>query len=183
MQWFTETPWPPFLICFIIAAGLFARWITDRRRPLIVASAAFLALGGLIIVIATLIVTERERVAAALYDLARAFADGNAARCATFFSDEDQQDRELVRTAAGMVKIDGPIHITDLAIDMSSAEPRATATFRASATASFQNNSARVLTRWEFTWQREGSDWKITRVRRLRALGEGELPPLSAVVE
>jgi hypothetical protein len=181
MQWFTETPWPPFLICLIIAAGLFARWIVLRERRFLVASLAFLGVGGVIIVVSMLIVTERERVASSLYALARAVEQGDAERSASFFSDQDDADRTLVRGAVAAVKIDGPIHITDLVIDMSSAQSRATATFRASATARFENTSGRALTRWELTWQREGPDWKIVRVRRLRAIGEGELPPLSAM--
>jgi hypothetical protein len=79
------------------------------------------------------------------------------------------------------VKIDGAIHITDLVIDMSAAQSRATATFRARATARFENTTGRALTRWELSWQREGADWKIVRVRRLRAIGDGELPALSTL--
>ena len=80
-----------------------------------------------------------------------------------------------------MVQIEGPIRISDLSIDMSSTESRAVATFRASATAKFQGHSDRGHTRWELTWQREGNDWKVIRVRRLKFIGEGEASPLSVM--
>ncbi len=99
----------------------------------------------------------------------------------TFFSPQDQADRQLVGQAAGMVQIEGPIRISDLSIDMSSTESRAVATFRASATAKFQGRSDRGHTRWELTWQREGNDWKVIRVRRLKFIGEGEASPLSVM--
>ena len=80
-----------------------------------------------------------------------------------------------------MVQIEGPIRISDLSIDMSSTESRAVATFRASATAKFQGRSDRGHTRWELTWRREGNNWKVTRVRRLKFIGEGEASPLSVM--
>ena len=111
----------------------------------------------------------------------RPFRPATSSECMTFFSPQDKADRQLVGQAAGMVEIEGPIRISDLSIDMSSAESRAVATFRASATAKFQGHSDRGHTRWELTWQREGNDWKIIRVRRLSFIGEGEASPLSVM--
>jgi hypothetical protein len=181
VQWFTENPWPPFLICLVIAAGLFGRWIVERERRWLVASGAFLAVGGLVVLIATLIVTQRERVQAGVYGLAKAFAAGDGERCASFFSEQDQTERDFVRSVAGTIKIDGGIRITDLSVEMSSAESRATATFRASADARVPGYSGRTYTRWELTWQREADEWKIIRVRRFRYFGEGELPTMGAM--
>jgi hypothetical protein len=67
-----------------------------------------------------------------------------------------------------------------MAVQMSSAESRATTTFRASATVNYDGHEQHGATRWELTWQREGGDWKITRIRRLHFVGEGEIPAFSA---
>jgi ketosteroid isomerase-like protein len=168
-----------FVLCLILSAGLFGQWFLQRSRRQIVASVVFLAVGCAILLADWLIVTESKRVESGIYGLAKAFQAGDVDRCVTFFSPQDTADRQLVSQAAGMVEIEGPIRISDLSIDMSSAESRAVATFRASATAKFQGHSDRGHTRWELTWQREGKDWKIIRVRRLRFIGEGEASPLS----
>ncbi len=173
--------WPLFILCLILSAGLFGQWVLQRRRRQLVASAVFLAAGGAIFLADRFIITESKRVEAGIYGLAKAFQAGDVERCVEFFSPLDQKDRQMVGQAAGMVQIEGPIRISDLSIDMSSAQSRAVATFRASATAKFQGHSDRGHTRWELTWQREANDWKIIRVRRLRFVGEGEASPLSVM--
>jgi hypothetical protein len=180
-MWFTETPWPPVAICLVISAVFFGKWFTGRNPRNMIAAASFVALSGVIIVVESLIVTERERVGIALTDLAADFQRGDADRCAEFFSNSDRTDRDLVRRAAGMVKIDSPIRITDLAINLSSTSSRATSDFRANATASYQGHQEHGWTHWELTWQREANEWKIVRVRRLRFLGGEEIEPLSVM--
>lgn len=183
-MWFTETPWPPFIICLILSAGLFGRWTLTGSRSLLVASAAILFVGGAVVVVEKLIVTESERIEENIAALSKAFQAGDVTQCVDFISARDQADRDLLRQASGMVTIEGPIRISDLSVTMSSAESRAVAIFRASADASFAGHHDRARTRWELTWQREGKDWKIVRVRRLSFLGNGEFKQaLSAVNE
>jgi hypothetical protein len=179
-MWFTETPWPPFCICSVIAAIFFAQWYVHRGPRQLKLAIGFLALGGLVIVVERLIVTEPERVENHVHELARAFEAGDASRCVDFFSLHDSQDRALVENAIGAAHIVGHIRITDMSVQMSSAESRATTTFRASATVDIQGHEQHGATRWELTWQREGGEWKINRLRRLHFVGEGEIPPLSA---
>ena len=76
-MWFTETPWPPFCICSVIAAVFFAQWYVHRRPRQLQLSIAFLALGGVVILVERLIVTESERVENNVYALARAFEAGD----------------------------------------------------------------------------------------------------------
>jgi hypothetical protein len=173
--------WPLFFVCLILSAALFGQWFVQQRRRPLVLSLVFLVAAGGIFLADWLIITETKRVQAGIYGLAKAFQAGNVDECLDFFSPQDQTDRELVGRAAGMVQIEGPIRISDLSIDMSSTESRAVATFRASATARFQGRSDRGHTRWELTWRREGNDWKVTRVRRLKFIGEGEASPLSVM--
>jgi ketosteroid isomerase-like protein len=178
-MWFTETPWAPFFICTVIAALFFAQWYMHRRPRALYLAIGSMAIGGLVILVERLIVTESERVENNVYALARAFEAGDGDRCAEFFSEHDQKERDTVRSVAATVKIVGHIHITDLAVQMSSAESRATATFRASATANYQGRDVHGATRWELTWQREANEWKIVRIRRLRFVGEGEMDWMS----
>ncbi len=178
-MWFTETPWPPFLICSVIAAACYARWYVHRNPRQLYLAGAFLALGGAVILVERLIVTERERVANQVYALARAFEASDAPRCLDFFSEQDPQDRALVQLAVSAAHIVGSIRITDMTVQMTSAESRATTTFRASATVNYEGREQHGATRWELTWQREGSDWKIIRIRRLHFVGDGEMAPLA----
>jgi hypothetical protein len=174
-MWFTETPWPPFFICSVIAALFFSQWYMHRRPRELYIALGCMAVGGLVILVERLIVTESERVENNVYALARAFEAGDGERCAEFFSARDAKERDTVMGVARTVKIVGHIRITDLAVQISSAESRATTTFRASATVNFQGRDYHGYTRWELTWQREASEWKITRIRRLRFVGEGEM--------
>jgi len=173
--------WPLFFLCLILSAALFGQWVLQRGRRQIVASAVFFLAAAAILLADHFIITETKRVEAGIYGLAKAVQAGNVEQCLDFFSPNDKADRQLVTTAVGMVEIDGSIHITDLSIKMSSAESRAVSTFRATATAKYQGRSDRVPTRWELTWQREGNDWKVTRIRRLQLIGDQETNPLSAM--
>jgi hypothetical protein len=178
-MWFTETPWPPFFICSVVAAAFFAQWYLHRRPRQLYIALGCLALGGLVILVERLIVTESERVENNVYALAHAFETGDGARCAEFFSGQDEADRTLVKGVAGSVHVVGSIRITDLSVQMSSAESRATSTFRASATVNFAGREQRGYTKWELTWQREANEWRIIRIRRLHFVGDGEIPLMS----
>jgi ketosteroid isomerase-like protein len=172
--------WPLFFLCLILGAAFLAQWLPQRGRRQIVAATVFLVAAAAIFLADHFIITETKRVQANIYDLAKAVQAGNVERCLTFFSENDKPDRQLVGQAASMVEIQGPIRITDMAINMSSAESRAVASFRATADVKFQNQTNRYPTRWELTWQREGNDWKVIRVRRLQLIGDQETSPLAA---
>jgi hypothetical protein len=173
--------WPLFFLCLILSAVLFGQWVLQRGRRQLMASTVFLLVAVAIFVADHFIITETKRVQAGIYGLAKAVQAGNVEQCLEFFSPNDKVDRQLVSTAVGMVEIEGSIHITDLSINMSSAESRAVTTFRATATAKYQGQSDRIPTRWELTWQREGIDWKVIRIRRLQLVGDQETNPLSAL--
>ncbi len=178
-MWFTETPWPPFFICSVIAAVFFAQWYTHRRPRQLYLALGFLGLGGAVILVERLIVTESERVANNVYALAHAFEAGDGQRCATFFSPHDEKERDLVRNVAGSAKVEGGIRITDMSVQLSSGNSRADSTFRASANVRYLGQQSHVATRWLLTWEREGHDWKIVRIRRLHFVGDGEIELMS----
>ena len=173
--------WPLFFLCLILGAALLAQWVLQRGRRQIVAVAVFLLAAVAILLADRLIITQTKRVEANIYELAKAVEASNVERCLSFFSEGDKPDRQLVQQAVGMVQIQGAIRITDMSIKMSSAESRAVSTFRATADVTYQNQTNRFPTRWELTWQREGNEWKVIRVRRLQLLGDQETNPLSAV--
>jgi hypothetical protein len=178
-MWLIETPWPLFIVFLLISAGLFGQWFIQRRPRQLAVSGIFLFLGVLVIVIEPYIVTPSKRVRTALYDLARSFEKGDVERCVDSFSRQDQADQDLVRQAARMAKIEGRIRITDLSIILTSANSRATTEFRASADVSYLGQSNHVATHWELTWQLEGNEWKVIRIRRLRFVGRDEVQVFS----
>jgi hypothetical protein len=172
--------WPLFFLFLILGAALLGHWLLQRGQRQLIAALAFLFAAALIVVGDHFIITETKRVRANVYDLAKAVQAGSVEQSLGFISESDKPDRELVSQVAGMVEIQGPIHISDLTINMSSAESRAVSTFRATADVRYQNQTNRYPTRWELTWQREGNDWKIVRVRRLQLIGDQETHPLAA---
>lgn len=172
--------WPLFFLFLILGAALLAQWLLQRGRRQIIAASIFLSAAAAVVIADHFIITETKRVQANIYDLAKAVQAANVERCLTFFSENDKPDRQLVSQAASMVEIQGPIHISDLSVNMSSTESRAVSTFRATADVKYQNQTNRYPTRWELTWQREGNDWKIIRLRRLQLIGDQETNPLSA---
>lgn len=173
--------WPLFFLCLILGTALSVQWVLQRGRRQIIAAAVFLLAALAILLADHFIITQTKRVEANIYALAKAVEAANVDRCLSFFSQSDTPDRQLVQQAVGMVQIQGAIHITDLSIKMSSAESRAVSTFRATADVTYQNQTNRFPTRWELTWQREGNEWKVIRLRRLQLMGDQETNPLSAV--
>jgi ketosteroid isomerase-like protein len=173
--------WPLFFLCLLLGAALLAQWVLQRGRRQILAALGFLLAAAAILVADHFIVTQTKRVQANIYDLAKAVEADDVERCLSFFSEGDKTDRQLVQQAVGMVRIVGAIHISDMTINMSSAESRAVSTFRATADVTYQNQTNRFPTRWELTWQREGNEWKVIRVRRLQLMGDQETNPPSAV--
>jgi len=173
--------WPLFFLCLILGAALLAQWVLQRGRRQLVAAAVFLLAAVVILLADHFIITQTKRVQSNIFELAKAVEAANVERCLSFFSEGDKADRQMVQQAVGMVQIQGTIHISDMTIKMSSAESRAVSTFRATADVTYQNQTSRFPTRWELTWQREGNEWKVIRVRRLQLIGDQETNPLSAV--
>jgi len=194
-MWFTETPWPPVLICTVVGVLCVLAWTARLQTRFLVGAVLALVVAILAIVIDATIETEKERVEAAVYELAATFRDESLKyHAGSEFPGNDQIQtfrfiatlgsdiRQLTWRALRLVEVQDSIRITDLDVTMKSHGSRATTHFRANATvtSSAYGGSGHQPTRWELTWQREWERWKIIRIRRLDVITGKEISDIFA---
>lgn len=171
-MWFTETPWPPILILAIVAAGLVALW-TNSGRVLNLAVAAVLVICcGVVYAIEQRIVTERERVEAAIFGVAEAFRAADTRATLKYISPRAPFELHLgIQSVMGPmeVRVQDELRITDIDIEMLGEESRAKSHFRANGRIYIGEHGdvGHQATRWNVTWQKEGGEWRILDVERL----------------
>lgn len=181
-MWFTETPWPPIILLIVIGVLLFLGWVSQRNVIFLAGVALCLALCGIVFIAEQQIVTERERVEQQLLDFAAAFQrdsmqqgvanlliPGPEPESLRYISASATTTRGLAVAAMNFVDLPEPARISDVRTTMSNNDSRAITHFRASATvrAAGSTDAFHHPTRWELTWQREKSEWKILRATRL----------------
>ena len=182
-MWFTETPWPPVIIFSVFGALLFILWST-RQRGVYLLGILFLALAaGIVVFVERAIVTEAERVEAALYELTATVQreskskpkDAALLKTLAFISTKapglrrSRSLRDEVSRAIGRVEIEDDVRITDVQVVMKAENSRAVTHFRANGTVSFRRvgTHGHWTSRWRLTWQREAGEWKVIKVERL----------------
>lgn len=168
-MWFTETPWPPILICTALAVVLIAAWSADRRATYLAGVVCLLAAACAIFAVERFIVTDAERIEASVYGITSAFQQGELDETLDFISPKAPKIRDLVTMAMRMYDVHDDLRIRDLRVAMKSENSRGIATFRANATVSTAGHGDLGWhpSRWELTWQREADQWKVIRVCRL----------------
>jgi hypothetical protein len=176
-MWFTEDPWPPIVLCGLLAAVFAFLWSGNRRGVYLAAAFGLCLAAGGIYFLERSIVTERERVEAAVYELCSAFQKKDAPAVLNFFSANDLVDRLLVDQAIKRVTVKDDLRVSDVHVTMKAADSRAISHFRANATISVDGfgEVGYQPFRCELTWQREGGAWKIIKVTRLDPLSGKEL--------
>lgn len=170
-MWFTDNPWPPMLICGLIAAILFFVWMSRGRNLFLYGAIALLVACGVIYLAERSIVTPGEEVEARVLALCRAFQEKDP-HTVDFISPNAPELRVLLATAMKMVDVEDDVRITDLWVTTSNNNSRAVSHFRANATVSVQpvGNVGHQPARLELTWQREGGEWHVVAVQRLNPI-------------
>lgn len=180
-MWFTETPWPPILICSVLAALLIAGWSANRRGSYLAGVLALVVLSGAIYVAELKIVTDAEQIEEAVYGITSAFQQGDVDKTLEYVSAKAHFWRESIPYASRLVKIDDDLRVTDVYVTMKANGSRGISHFRANATVDVggAGNRGRQASRWEFTWQREADQWKVIHIYRLHVItGERFANPL-----
>jgi hypothetical protein len=115
------------------------------------------------------IVTEREKIEFAIYDLARAFQAKDTAGTLNYIS-PSQLDLQIAVTAAlNLVTIEDDYRITDVDVETSADHTLAKSHFRANVTVSIIGflSKSRQPTRWNVDWRKEDGKWRIVEVHQL----------------
>jgi hypothetical protein len=170
-MWFTDTPWPPILICVVIGVILFLVWSSNKSGMLLLGAAGMIVVAGMIFVVEQLIITEAERVEANVYALAAAVEADDVERTLSFFSKRAGSGRSKIAIAMSLYDISDDMRITDLQVEITAANSIGISRFRANGTVTGKGSGigGHGATRWRLTWNREGEEdeWKITEVQRL----------------
>ena len=167
-MWFTETPWPPMMLLAVAAAVLVAAFVSTQRAKYLGFAAAVGLLAGGVWWIEREIVTERERVEAAVVGVVQAFQRKDLEGTLSFIAGRSVDLRVMAGGAMQLVTAHEDVHVTDVRVRMTNLDTRAISEFRVNGTFSVALvGESHVPTRWELTWQKEGEDWRIVSVRRL----------------
>jgi len=144
-----------------------AAWTTTGKNGFLIAGSAMPVLCLGILLIDALVMTDREQVEQSVYDLADAFERGDQAETLNLISRQAPEIRSMAELALENVKLDGRLRVTDTRIEMKAGNSRASTHFRANGSLSYRGRSVGHQTsRWEFTWQKEGGQWKVIRVQQ-----------------
>ena len=168
MTWFTETPWPPIFILGIVAAVLLAVWTSQKQGVWLIGAVVACLAAPVVYLIEKAIVTEGERVEQNVLDLTAAFQRKDRERVLSFFSAQAPDLRDMAVYALNLVDLPKGIDVKDLSVRLSNENSRAISHFRANGTVAVPGVGERHSpSRWEVTWQKEGTEWKIIEVVRL----------------
>lgn len=182
-MWFTETPWPPIVACTIAAAIFLGLWMTQGRGVHLAAVLGILAVAGGIYFVEKSVVTETERVEAAVLELADAVERDNVDDALGKISANATAERALVTTGLRLIDVDGNLRISDMQVNLLGENSRAQTHFRANGNIRYEGQSQHTPTRWLLTWQREAGDWKVIRIERLSPTGGSPLDPMAQRIE
>ena len=176
-MWFTETPWPPIVVCAMLAMGLVAAMFFARRGVYIVGIVALVVASVAIYLVERQIVTDREQVEACVYGVVGAFQKRDLNATLEFFSPRDEKDRAFVAWALLMIKSIENVRITGMEIVVRGEGSRAVSHFRANAdiVTAPHGNLGRQNSRWQIDWQREAGNWRIIEIHRLDPYSDKEL--------
>lgn len=169
-MWFTETPWPPMAICVAAAVLLAAAWYQNRRAVWLFGSLVALVATGGIWVVEQQIVTEPERVEQLVVEMVTAFQQQDVDRTLSYFAENNERDRGLLKGAIKIVHVHDDLQIRDVTVTLTSGATRAVSRFRANATIEVPHYTGHQPSRWEITWEKIAGHWKIIRVTRLDPL-------------
>ncbi|MBM83199.1 MAG: hypothetical protein CMJ78_21775 [Planctomycetaceae bacterium] len=176
-MWFTETPWPPIVICSIIGAICLVD-LTSRRRKISLIGVVLMAVASIaIFIIEEQIVTDSEQVEISVIAMATAFEEGELNACLDYISPQAVQIRGMVQAAFLTVKEVRGLKIKSLSVEMKANSTRAISDFRANADLAIRGYGeiGRRPSRWRFTWRKEDGAWKIVKVVRLNPLTGEEM--------
>jgi len=171
-MWFTETPWPPILICSVLAVMAFAAWYATQRKIHLVGIAGLALIGAVVYFVEASIVTEAERVEAAVIALVEAYQRRDLDASLEHVSPNYVLLRGAIATTMAAYEVSDDLRLTDLRVRFTAEETKAISHFRANATVSgpMVTGQTRRPTRWELTWQLEADEWKVIKARSLDPL-------------
>ncbi len=169
-MWFTENPWPPALICGVLAAVALTVWFQRQQSKWLLMAAGAILAAVAVWYIEKQIITEREQVELQVIDLVKSFEAGDEERVLNHFSPQAVLWRGQVLVALKLVKVKN-LDVKDMSVQLVSKDTEAISHFRANGTVMMAGmEGGHQPSRWKLTWRKEKGDWKIIDVIRLNPL-------------
>lgn len=171
-MWFTETAWPPVLICLVAVVLLLAAWMKRQRVGYLVGIVVLVFVAGGLFVVEARIVTDAERLEADIVDWTAAFQREDVDGTLSYIAPQAAAIRAIALAAMDLVNVQDDLRITDVQITIKNEGTRAVSRFRANATVDVKGygNQGRRPSYWEVTWQKQADQWKVIRVVRLNVV-------------
>jgi hypothetical protein len=171
-MWFTENPWPPMFLCAVGAVVCLIVWYQRQQPRFLAGAGALVLLAAGIWVIERAIVTERERVRENVFAVTSSFQRRDLDGTLDYISQQAPDLRRLVVYGYNVAQVEDDMRVTDVQVEMTAQETRATTRFRVNATVTGHpeggmNFSHRQPTRWEAKWQQEAGEWRMFDIQQL----------------
>jgi hypothetical protein len=169
MTWFTENPWPFLLVGVFVEVILVIILLSTGRGALLSAIAGVAVLNIVLLVAERIVVTDRERVAATLDELAATLTTGDTGAVLQFIAPSATELRARAEHSLQLVKINEARVLSDLevTVNVAAEPPTATATFNAR----FSFKLVRGMSPYEImlrhfwvTFEKHEDRWLITAV-------------------
>lgn len=175
-MWFTETPWPPIIICGVLAALLWGAWLNNARpRYLIIIGLLALVAVGLWFLEEAL-VSPKEQMEQTHFDLVAAFEDERVDDVINYIS-QNERDKygPMIKLGAELVEVPGKLSVPTPSIEFQSQQTRAVSQMHVNGKILVRGNPHDVVSLWELTWQLEAGEWKIIDIRRLNPVNKTDM--------
>lgn len=168
----TENPWPLILVFSGAALLLLVNWYSRRKRVLLPIAGLMAALAVAAWAVDQWIVTDREQIEAAVYELRDAVQNKDLASvldsCTTL------KLKALATAGLAMVEFEDSIRVTALETEVLVPETRGKTRFRANVSLKVKTYGSvgRQPTMWDLTWQKQAGTnrWRIVELQRLHPL-------------
>lgn len=169
------------VVCLVAAAALFTAWYGGRRAKPLIAAGMMALLGAGLAVADHAIVTPAERVESAVYGLTTSFQQQDLDRTLSYVSARQIGLRTMIAAGMKLVEVEDDLRVTDMQVELSAGNSRATSHFRANATldSPIYGNLGRRPSRWLLTWQLEEDEWRVIKVQRLNPINGDEMHVLA----
>lgn len=167
--WFTEAAWPPIIVLATAAGAGIVLFFSSQRIKYLAAVLPFVILTPVIYIVEQRIVTERERVEAAILEVVAAFERNDQPQVLKHFSANRLALRANVMLGMSIAQATGSIRVTDVSVALQNEESRAVTHLRANGPVRARDygDVGHRPSRWELTWQKEGGNWRIVDLQRL----------------
>jgi hypothetical protein len=168
MTWLTENPWPFLLIGLVVEIVLVLILLSTGRGALLSAIAGVAVLNIVLLVAERVIVTDRERIAASLDELAAALANNDVPAVLEFIAPAATAIRRRAEHELPLVKFNDVKVVSDVetTINETADPPSAVSTFNGRFSLKYIKGGTSpyemIVRRFRVTFQKLDGRWLIT---------------------